>query len=407
MPLFKKPSKALGPIEFIILMALIMSLTALSIDSILPALAIIGEDFQLSQAKDTQFIIVILFFGMAFGQFFYGPLADSIGRKPCVYIGIGIFLLGSLFSIFAHDLNTMLVGRFLQGAGVASTRIVTTAIIRDSFRGKYMARIMSFMMSIFVLIPIIAPTLGYWILSLTHWRMIYVFTAIYSLFILAWFSLRQEETLKPKFQQAFSLSRIWKNTLIIFKYQSVIGYTVMSGLIFGAFLGYLSSSQYIFQNIYQTGNNFPYYFAALATALGIASFLNGKWVVLLGPKLITRYALIGIIIISSITLAIIYISNSSLTLNEAMIYFISLFFLVGLLFGNLNALAMYPIGHLAGIGAGVIGSLSTFISIPLANLIGHSIDNNINNFILGFLLCALGSLLIMFIIEKNQHHQSL
>lgn len=402
MIILKKPTEPLGHVEFIVLMALIMSLTALAIDSILPALSIIGDDFQLSQSKDTQLIIVVLFLGMAFGQFFYGPLADSIGRKPSIYTGIGIFLIGSLLSIYAHDLNTMLIGRFLQGLGTASTRIVTMAMIRDSFNGHHMARMMSFMMSIFVIIPIIAPTIGYWILTLSHWRMIYIVTAFYSLIILIWFAIRQQETLKPQYQQSFNFKIIWKNSITIFKYKSVMGYTIMSGLIFGAFLAYLSSSQYIFQTIYKTGSNFPYYFAALALSLGIASFINAKWVLRFGPKLITHYALTSVVIISAFALLVIYISGLPLNLNEGMVYFATLFFLIGLLFGNINALAMEPIGHLAGVGSGIIGSLSTFISIPLANVIGTSMDHNLNNLIWGFLACSFISVVILLFIKDHE-----
>lgn len=400
--MLKSTRKALGYFEFVVLMALLTSLTALSIDSILPALAIIGDDFNLAQSKDTQLIIVTLFLGLAFGQFFYGPLADSIGRKPTIYIGIALFLCGSLFSIFANDLDTMLFGRFLQGIGVASPRIVTMAIVRDSFSGPQMARIISFMMTIFIIIPIIAPTLGYWILTLSDWRMIYIFTALFSLVILIWFALRQQETLKKEHTQAFNFSNILNNTLIIFKNKSVMGYTIINGLIFGVFLAYLSASQHIFQNIYRTGEHFPYYFAALAASLGIASLLNAKWVLIFGSKKISYYALAAIIALSAITLLYISTKTSAFSLIEGMIYLSLLFFMVGLLFGNLNALAMEPLGHLAGIGAGIIGSISTFISIPIGSLIGTSIDTDLSHFILGFLVCSSLSIIILKYIDLHE-----
>jgi len=392
----------LGNIEFVMLMAFITSLTALSIDSILPALAIIAHDFNLSDTKQTQQIIVTLFLGMAFGQFFYGPLADSIGRKPTIYIGIGLFLIGSLFAIFAQDLNTMLIGRLIQGIGVASPRIVAMAIVRDSFSGNHMARIMSLMMTIFVIIPIIAPTLGFWILTLSHWRMIYIFTAVFSLTVLIWFALRQAETLKAEHQHAFNFANIYNNCLIIFKDKSVMGYTVISGLVFGVFLGYLSASQHLFQNIYDTGDHFPYYFASLAASLGFASLLNAKWVLKFGSKKIVLFALFAIMMLSSGTLLFIYFKSAALSLTQGMAYLTLLFFLIGLLFGNLNALAMHPIGHLAGIGAGVIGSISTFISIPLGHYVGQAIETNLNSFILAFLICSVISIAIQQAIETTQ-----
>jgi len=390
----------LGRIEFVILMAFISSITALSIDSILPALGLIAVDFQLLAAKETQLIIVTLFFGMAFGQFIYGPMADSIGRKLSIYIGIGLFLIGSLFSIFANDLDTMLFGRFLQGLGAASPRIVTMAIVRDSYKGAKMASIMSLMMTIFIIIPIIAPALGALILHFSHWRMIYVATAIFSFIVLIWFALRQEETLKPEFKQAFSFKSILSNTIEVLKYKTVVIYSIISGLIFGGFLAYLSSAQHIFQNIYDTGDNFPYYFAALAVSLGLASYLNSKWVLIITPKKLVVVSLKLVILLNLVILIYIQFFDN-LSLIQSMLYFIPLYFLVGLLFGNVNALAMEPIGHLAGIGAGIIGSLSTFISIYVGNTIGMAIDTNLYYFVLGFLVCSLLSLLLIYTFEKS------
>lgn len=391
----------LGKIEFVILMAFISSITALSIDSILPALGLIALDFQLIDAKETQLIIVTLFFGMAFGQFIYGPMADSIGRKLSIYIGIGLFLIGSLFSIFANDLDTMLLGRFLQGLGAASPRIVTMAIVRDSYKGAKMASIMSLMMTIFIIIPIIAPALGALILHFSHWRMIYVATAIFSLIVLIWFALRQEETLKPEFKQAFSFKSILANSIEVLKYKTVVIYSIIGGLIFGGFLAYLSAAQHIFQNIYDTGNNFPFYFAALAVSLGLASYLNSKWVLIITPKKLVVVSLKLVILLNLVILIYIQFFNN-LSLIQSMLYFIPLYFLVGLLFGNVNALAMEPIGHIAGIGAGIIGSLSTFISIYVGNTIGMAIDTNLYYFVLGFLVCSSVSLfLIYFLIDSN------
>jgi len=390
----------LGRIEFVILMAFISSITALSIDSILPALGLIAVDFQLLDAKETQLIIVTLFFGMAFGQFIYGPMAYSIGRKLSIYIGIGLFLIGSLFSIFANDLDTMLFGRFLQGLGAASPRIVTMAIVRDSYKGAKMASIMSLMMTIFIIIPIIAPALGALILHFSHWRMIYVATAIFSFIVLIWFALRQEETLKPEFKQAFSFKSILSNTIEVLKYKTVVIYSIISGLIFGGFLAYLSSAQHIFQNIYDTGDNFPYYFAALAVSLGLASYLNSKWVLIITPKKLVVVSLKLVILLNLVILIYIQFFDN-LSLIQSMLYFIPLYFLVGLLFGNVNALAMEPIGHLAGIGAGIIGSLSTFISIYVGNTIGMAIDTNLYYFVLGFLVCSLLSLLLIYTFEKS------
>lgn len=387
--------------EFIALMALLTSLLALSIDAVLPALQIIGEDLNASDVKDSQLIIVSVFLGMAFGQIFYGPIADNIGRKPTIILGMVIFLIGSALSIFAQSMETMLIGRFLQGVGVASPRIVCMAIIRDGYQGSQMARISSFVMSIFILVPIIAPTLGYWVLQLSHWRMIFISIAVLSLMVLAWFYIRQPETLKKEYQQPFHLSKIIRNTMTVAKNKQVMAYTIINGLLFGAFLAYLSASQHIFQNIYQTGGHFPYYFALLAAAFGVAALANAKWVIKFGMRAITFYSLLLMVALNAVLYGYLAYFELSLNLTEAMFYLTALFFLIGLIFGNLTALSMEPLSTLAGIGAGVIGSISTFISVPLGNLIGTSIEHNLHHFILSFLACSSLSLIIMAYVEHK------
>ena len=166
-----KPIMKFG--EFVALMAMMISLTALSIDAMLPALTEIGSDLGVTEANDNQLIISILFLGLAFGQLFYGPLSDGIGRKPSVYIGLLFFAIGCLVSIFAESLTVMLIGRGLQGFGLSGTRTISVAIIRDRFKGAQMAQVMSFVMATFIIVPTLAPFLGQGILLIAHWRFIF------------------------------------------------------------------------------------------------------------------------------------------------------------------------------------------------------------------------------------------
>lgn len=386
--------------EFIILMALITSLIALSIDSVLPALAIIASDFAVNEVQRTQQVITLMFLGMAIGQFLYGPIADNIGRKPTIAIGISLFLLGNIISLNAHSLEIMLVGRFLQGVGVASPRIITMSIVRDCVSGNQMARTMSFMMSIFILIPIIAPTLGFWIMSLFNWRMIFTLISVYALILLIWFYVRQVETLKPENKQAFSFKQILHNSIIIFANKTALSYTIISGVIFGVFLSYLSASQHIFQVIFATGDHFPYYFACLAASMGLATLFNARYVVKIGMLTLSNWSF-KLMALLNLVFLLFLLSHSTPSLVFSMAYLIIQFFLIGILFGNLNAIAMQPLGKLAGTGAGIIGSVSTFISVPLASFIGPLIDTNITPLVLSFLLCAVLSLLIIRKVELS------
>ena len=189
------PSKKLGFVEQVILLALMISMVALSIDVMLPALFNISQDLHAEHPNDRQYIIAAVFLGLAIGQLFYGPLSDSTGRKPAIYIGFGLFLIGCLLSIFAENFTVMLIGRLLQGLGVASPRIVSLALIRDQYEGREMARFVSLVMTVFILVPVLAPALGQLILIFAEWRMIFVALFILGLATLIWFSLRQEETL--------------------------------------------------------------------------------------------------------------------------------------------------------------------------------------------------------------------
>ncbi|MDQ6983155.1 MAG: multidrug effflux MFS transporter, partial [Ghiorsea sp.] len=286
--------------EFIALMAVMMSLMALSIDIMLPALGQIGHDMQLGQINDTQLLISLLFLGFAIGMIFYGPFSDSYGRKPAIYIGLTIAILGGALSWVATDYNTMLWGRFFQGLGLASVRIVTMSLVRDLYRGDEMGKVMSLIMSIFILVPILAPSLGQVILMFAHWRTIFAFILGLSILVLIWFTLRQQETIHKEDRHPLSITRLMHDVSFMFQNKIVLGYTIMSGLVFAAFLGYLNSSQQLLQEMYHLGKLFPLYFGLLAIAVGCASVVNAKWVMRFGMRTMSKYALQGMVLASII-----------------------------------------------------------------------------------------------------------
>ncbi|MEM7537634.1 MAG: MFS transporter, partial [Chloroflexota bacterium] len=184
--------------EFIALMAMVTALIALSTDAMLPALDDIGTSLGTQNPNDNQLVLVMLFLGLAVGQLFSGPLSDAIGRKPTVSLGYAVFIVGCILSIFATNMTMMLGGRVLQGLGVAGPRTVSIALIRDLYEGRRMARIMSFIMTVFILVPIIAPTLGQGILLIADWRSIFVALLLMALATFFWFTIRQPETLPPE-----------------------------------------------------------------------------------------------------------------------------------------------------------------------------------------------------------------
>jgi len=390
--------------EFVILVSLMMSLMALSIDAMLPALPQIGSDLNVQNANDRQLVVSTIFLGVAVGQLFFGPLSDKTGRKPAMYIGYSLFIGGSLLSAFAYTFPVMLLGRLLQGIGISAPRAVLLALVRDLYEGRLMARVMSFVMTVLLLIPMLAPTLGQAILLQAGWRSIFFSFVLIALISLTWFALRMPETLPTENRTPFSLQHIIKTTFKIIKMRPAIGYTVSIGLISGAFLGYLNSAQQIFQELYALGERFPLYFALIALSIGIASFLNARLVLRFGMRFLVWWSLIIILGLAILTLGIATMTSGQLPLWLVMTYLISTFFCVGILFGNQNALAMEPLGNLAGIGAAVVGSLSTLISIPLGTLIGQGYNETVVPLILGIAVLSGLSLGVVRWTETNSNN---
>ncbi len=390
-----KDNKPVPFVEFVALMAILTSLAAMSIDGILPALPEIGKSLGVQRENDNQLILTLFFLGMAFGQMIYGPLSDSIGRKPANYIGLGLYMSGALMALAATNFPVMLIGRVMQGIGAAGPRIITVAIIRDQYQGRAMARVMSFVTTVFIMVPIVAPLVGQTILLVAHWRAIFGLYLGLAIIASIWFTLRQPETLAPDRRLPFSVARPAAAIREIFANRLAFGYTITMGLVFGGFIGYLSSAQQIFQEIYGLGKLFPLYFGALAISIGGASFLNGSLVMRYGMRLLSRVALRTFSGFSLIFLIISVIMAGQPPLWSLMTYFFLSFFCVGMLFGNLSALAMETLGHIAGIGAAVIGSLSTLISLFLGTLIGQSYNGTIIPIVSGFAILSITALMVI------------
>jgi DHA1 family bicyclomycin/chloramphenicol resistance-like MFS transporter len=372
--------------EFVIIVSLITSLGALSIDAILPALPQIASDLNVLNANDRQLTISLFILGMAFGQMVGGPLSDRTGRKPPAFWGYALFVVGSLLSLFAMSFPLLLSGRFLQGAGISASRTVTMALVRDRYEGRAMARVMSFVMTVFILVPMLAPTFGQTLLFLAGWRSIFGFYVLFAVITVLWFGLRMPETLTPENRSPFSFRRIVAAIREIVGIRLALGYTVAAGLINGAFLGYLNSAQQIFQEQYASGELFPLYFAGAAFSIGLASLLNSRLVMRLGMSLLATWSLFAVLGLSVGALATALLTAGQPPLWFLMAYLVTAFFCIGILFGNINALAMKPLGHIAGIGAAVIGSLSTLISVPIGTVIGQSYNGTILPFVAGMVI---------------------
>jgi DHA1 family bicyclomycin/chloramphenicol resistance-like MFS transporter len=376
--------------EFVTLMAVMISITALSIDIMLPALPEIGRDLRVGQANDVQLVVSALLFGMGIGQLFFGPLADSFGRKPVIITGFVIFLIGCLFSIFTTRFEWMVVGRMIQGIGTGGPRTAIIALVRDQYGGRAMARIMSVVMAIFIVVPAIAPALGQAVLLTMGWRAVFGVLMIQGIVALTWFAIRQPETLSRDDRIPFSYRRILEAVLGVCKNRLSMGYTLASGFIAGVLMSYLSSAQQIYQEVYGLGREFPVYMAALALFVGGASFLNSRIVMRLGMRVLSYRAVWLFIVLTTIYLTVTYLMGGRTPLWLMVGLFAPSFFCMGILFGNLSAIAMEPLKHMAGIGAAIIGSLSNFISSSSGALVGRCYDGSMLPLASGFVI--LGSL---------------
>lgn len=380
----KKP--ALGLFEFVALMASMTSLVALSIDAMLPALLQIGEALKVEETHHTHLIVTVFFVGMAFGQMFFGPFSDSRGRRLTILVGLCIFALGTFVCMAADNLETMLVGRVIQAFGVSGPRIASMAIIRDLYVGDAMARVMSFIMMVFILVPMLAPIIGQTVMNLFSWFHIFTLFLVVATLAGCWFFARQGETLPRSKRRPFAWKQLYISSKFILTHPAVMGYTFAMACVFGSFLAYLSASQTIFQVFYNVGDMFPYIFALLAFSIGLASYFNGKMVMRFGMVRLCRFALKGVNVFALVYLGLLIgfdgLPPLALTLATMFIGF----FFVGILFGNLNAMAMQPLGKMAGLGAAVIGSLSSLCSVPIALFVDSFLNGNLFPIGIGFLV---------------------
>jgi DHA1 family bicyclomycin/chloramphenicol resistance-like MFS transporter len=373
-------------------MAALMSVTALSIDALLPALGVIGKEIGTVTTADNQLLVTMIFVGLGIGPLVFGPMSDATGRKPSVYLGFVIFIIASLICVSAESLEVMILGRILQGVGLAAPRTICIAIIRDLFEGDYMARIMSFVTVVFLLIPIIAPAMGKFVLNHYDWKGIFYVQIFISILVAGWFWLRQVETLKPEHKIPFSVQRISNGFIETVRHKETMGYTLISGFVVGSFLVYLSASQQIFEIQYGLVEQFPYIFAGLAIAIGAAIFLNGTFVIRFGMKKMVTFALYLLYVI-------IFNSNPQPPIAILVGFFALQFFFIGFLFGNVRALAMQPVGHIAGIAAAITGFISTLMAVPISIIIGRFVEFSTLPLFIGFSVCSFLAICILFYIN--------
>ncbi|ATQ54491.1 multidrug effflux MFS transporter [Paracoccus yeei] len=393
-----QPPLARQPLpEFIAMMALVFAVIAFSIDSMLPALPQIAQTLTPENVNRAQLVLTAFMAGMGVGLFVAGPLSDTFGRKPVITLGFAIYALASIAAVFAQSLEMLLVARFVQGLGAAGPRIVSLALVRDLYQGREMARITSFVMMIFILVPAVAPSVGAVVIHLVGWRGVFGSFVLLALVGSLWVNLRQPETLPPARRRPLNLANLMGSAREVLGHRQVQLVTIIMTLGFGQMFALLSSAQQLFSEAYGKGDQFPLWFAGMALLAGTGTVLNARYVVRLGMRRIVKSAYAMQVVVSGTMLVLVWgdLLPEPLRFPAFFFWAVSVFFMAGVTFGNLNAMALQHMGHVAGMAASVVAAVSTIGAVLIAAPVGQLYDGTALPMVLATLACSGLALLLM------------
>lgn len=371
--------KPISQTEFVAIMAMLFATIAISIDAMLPALPDIAAALSPDAPNAAQLVVTSFVFGMGIGTLFAGPLSDAFGRKRIIMLGSALYALAALACYFAPSLELLLAARVVQGIGAAAPRTVSIAMIRDLYSGRGMAKIMSFVMMVFTVIPAVAPLMGQGIIAIADWHAIFLAYIAFSAVIMLWMGLRQPETLPLTARRTLQISTLWSATSELGRHRVIVISTIVQALTLGALFATLSSMHGIFETRFDRAETFPLWFAFIAVGSMSGSLLNSRIVMSLGMRRVITGTLAAQLCLTLICLLTIAtgLMPEVLAFPAHLLWSIGLFSMMGLTMGNLNALAMEPVGHIAGLAASVISSLATVGSVLLAIPIGLAFNGTV------------------------------
>ena len=394
----KKP--LLSTFELVMLVASLSALNALSIDIMLPALSDIQSEFGFANANDRQLIILVFLGAFGIAQLVYGPLSDKFGRRAILIGALVVFLIGSVLCLIAPSFELFLAARALQGVGTAATRVIATAVVRDVSSGSRMAQIMSLSMTIFMTVPIAAPGLGQLLLLMGSWRVVFIALLVYGAGILIWTMLRLPETLPPEQRRALNPRSVAGAYWRVLATPQSVGYMAASTFMAGALFGYVAAAEQIYRDFFKLDALFPFAFAAVAIAMSVGTSLNARFVMRLGMRRISH------------TMAIWFIAMGLLhaVLNllgaHALWVFLPLLSLTvgvfGMVAGNYNALAMEPLGNVAGSASALYGAATATGGAILGRFVASAYDGSLAPFLIGLVLLGLASLSCVLLTERGR-----
>ncbi len=361
--------------EFIVLAAALSAMGAMSIDIMLPLLPEIGASFDIADENRRQLVVVAFSLAFAMGQLLFAPLSDRFGRKILLLTGIGLYLVGATGSALASSFEWLLVLRFIQGLGASTLRSVIIAMVRDCFVGDAMSRVMTFIFTVFMLIPMAAPFMGQFIGHFWGWQAIFWFLAAFSLVLGIWIAVRLRETLPLENRRAIAPKAMWGSFVEVTTNRITVGYTIAAAFSFAGLLSYIVSSQQIYAELYELGSLFSVAFAGTALFSAAGSLFAARLIRLFGA----RFTVHSAISINAFAAFILLLASLGGKPPLALTFILlSVSMAVGsFMQGNANALALGPIGHIAGIGSAIIGFLSMTFGVFLAGFVGQAYNNTV------------------------------
>ena len=392
-----------GLVAFVAMIAALMMLGALGLDGMLPSLPTIVHDLDIRSPNDSQLVVVVYGLSIGLGTIVYGSLMDRYGRKPVLLAGLAGFALSSALAAAATSLTTLLVARTLQGVSIASARVGAVSVIRDRYHGPRMAQVMSISMLVFMASPVFAPTLGQSVLAFASWRWLFGALALLAFSLAVWVGVGLPESLHPRDRRAISAKEVLAAFGMTIRSRQGMGYTLAGALAFAALFGFITSASQLINDTFHAGGDFALVFGAVSVFTAIASLLNAVLVPRLGTRLLGESALAVSIAVATVHLAV------GLSGHETLAGFLVLeglwMFCFGLMAGNFGALAMEPMGHIAGSAASAQSFITMVVGAFVGSAIGRAFDGTVVPLVVGALVCGLATLAVVALAERGRLFQ--
>lgn len=388
--------------ELVAMVAALMALNALAIDVFIPALQEIGEALSVEDENRRQFVISAYIMGFGIAQLFYGTISDRFGRRPVLMFGLGVYVAASAVAVYSPNFETLLAVRFVQGIGTAATRVIAVSVVRDTFGGARMASVMSLVMMVFMAIPLIAPNVGQVIILFGNWQSVFWVTGILGVVMAVWSYIRLPETLHPEYRMPLTFVRVSAAFRVVVTTRASFGYALSTALTFGVLFAFINQAEQLFTQTFSLGDYFTLAFSGIAVFMAGTSFMNSRLVERMGMRRLSHTALLCFTGLILLALVLSLVMGASLPFWLFCILMATIFACFGFIGTNFNALAMDPLGHVAGTASSVLGFLQTFVGGIMGATIGYMYDGTVVPLFAGYLMLALGAIACVAMAEGGR-----